>query len=293
VRLTLDIIRKELRRVDHPRLVEIEDDLWWLRDPGDLAAAKTPLSERVEWGIFSLLSTSGGIAPASFDERISRLFRGPETADGELVRACLESYRTPEPSPDGLIRTTESLPRRYAEHGEMVGLLTDYAHRLGMRAWITKREQRRTYQGKPLADLLSDPERRVYLPLVAPGPPEVLEEIDCIWYVRGRGAFLFDVEWMAALGEAVQKRGPRIETADSIVRFLVVADERVPLLRLRLQRSPVLRARLEEDNWHILRWSNVRRLHASPRASLAALSPLLGLDPEVERGDDQMAMFSK
>jgi len=77
------------------------------------------------------------------------------------------------------------------------------------------------------------------------------------------------------------------------VRFLVVADERVPLLRLRLARSPLLRARLEEDNWHILRWSNVRRLQAAKRASLAALSPLLGLDPEVERGDDQMAMFSR
>jgi len=293
VRLTLDIIRRELRRPDHPRLVEVEEDLWWLRDSRDLAAAKAPLSERLEWGIFSLLSTSGGISQASFDERVSRLFRGPETADPELVRACLESYRSAEPSPDGLIRTAESLPHRYAEHGEMVGRLTEFAHRLGMRAWITKREQRRSYQGKALADLLSDPERRVYLPLVAPGPQEVLEEIDCIWYVRGRGAFLFDVEWMSALDDAVLRRGPRIETTDSLVRFLVVADERVPLLRLRLARSPLLRARLEEDNWHILRWSNVRRLQAAKRANLAALSPLLGLDPEVERGDDQIAMFSR
>ena len=291
VRLTLEIIRRELRRPDHPRLVELEEDLWWLRDPRDLAGTKAPLSERLEWGIFSLLSTSGGISQASFDERVARLFRGPETADPELVRACLESYRTPEPSADGLVRTAESLPRRYAEHGEVVGLLTEFAHRLGMRAWVTKREQRRTYQGGTLADLLSDPERRVYLPLVAPGPQEVLEEIDCIWYVRGRGAFLFDVEWMAALDDAVLRRGPRIETTDALVRFLVVADERVPLLRLRLARSPLLRARLAADNWHILRWSNVRRLHASKRASLAALGPLLGIDPEVERGDDQMAMF--
>jgi hypothetical protein len=293
VRLTLDIIRRELRRADHPRLVEVDDDRWWLRDPRDLAAAKAPLSERVEWGIFSLLTTSGGISQAAFDERVGRLFRGPETADPELVEACLASYRSSEPSADSLIRTAESLPQRYAEHGEIVGLLTDIAHRLGMRVWITKREQRRSYAGKPLADLLSDPERRVYLPLVAPGPQEALEEVDCIWYVRGRGAFLFDVEWMAALDEAVLRRGPRIETTDSLVRFIVVADERVPLLRLRLARSPVLRARLEQDNWHILKWSHVRRLHAARQVSLAALGPLLGLDPEVERGDDQMAMFSR
>jgi len=292
VRLTLDLIRREMRRTDHPRLIEIEPDLWWLRDPHDLASAKAPLSERLEWGIFSLLTTSGGISQASFDERIGRLFRGPETADAELVAACLASYRTTEPSPDGLIRTDESLPRRYAEHGEMVGLLTDFAHRLGMRAWITRREQRRTYEGKPLADLLSDPERRVYLPLVAPGPQEVLEEVDCIWYVRGRGAFLFDVEWMAAFDEPVMRRGPRIETSDALVRFLVLPDERVPLARLRLERSPALRTRLEEDNWHILRWSSVRYLHASRRASLASLAPLLGLDPQVERSEDQMALFS-
>ena len=97
---------------------------------------------------------------------------------------------------------------------------------------------------------------------MAPGPQEVLEEIDLIWYVRGRGAFLFDVEWMARLDEAVLRRGPRIETNDSLVRFLVVPDERVALIRLRLDRSPVLRRRLEEDNWHFLRWSNVRRLQA-------------------------------
>ncbi len=293
VRLTLEMVRRELRRPDQGRLAELEQDLWWMRDPGDIGAARTPLSERLEWAIFSLLSTSGGISQASFDERIGRLFRGPETADPQLVRACLESYRSAEASADGLIRTSESLPRRYAEHGEIVGLLTDFGHRLGMRAWIAKREQRRTYGGQPLAELLSDPERRVYLPLVAPGPQEALEEVDCIWYVRGRGAFLFDVEWMAALDEAVLRRGPRIDTTDALVRFLVVADERVPLLRLRLERSPLLRARLAADNWHILRWSNVRRLHASKRATLAALAPLLGVDPEVERSDDQLSMFNR
>jgi hypothetical protein len=293
VRLTLDIIRKELRRPEHPRLIEFDDDIWWLRAEADLAAAKQALSERVEWGIFSLLSTSGGISETSFDERVRRLFRGPETADAELVQACLESYRTPEPSEDDLIRTDESLQRRYAEHGEMVGLLTEFGHRLGMRVWIAKREQRRRFGEATLAELLSDPEQRVYLPLVAPGPQEVLEELDCIWYVRGRGAFLFDVEWQAVLEEPVLRRGPQIETSDSIVRFLVVPDERGPLIRTRLARSPILRARLEADNWHILKWSNLRRLHASPRAELSALGPLLGLDADVERGEDQIAMFAK
>jgi hypothetical protein len=291
VRLTLDIIRRELRKPDHPRVREVDEGLWWLRDPRDLAASRQPLSERVEWGIFSLLTTSGGLSRAAFDERVARLFRGPETADAELVEACLESYRSARAADDGLIHCDESLQHRFAEHGEMVGMLTDFAHRVGMRVWVSKREQRRRYGPGVLADLLSDPEQRVYLPLVAPGPQEVLEQIDCIWYVRGKGAFLFDVEWQAALDEPVMKRGPRIETNDAVVRFLVVPDERTPLLRWRLTRSPILRQRLEQDNWHILKWSNVRRLHASARASLAVLGPLLGLDPAVERAEDQIAMF--
>jgi hypothetical protein len=102
----------------------------------------------------------------------------------------------------------------------------------------------------------------------------------------------FDVEWQASLDEPVMKRGPRIETNDNVVRFLVVPDERTPLLRARLERSPLLRARMDRDNWHILKWSHVRRLHAGPRADLAALSPLLGLDPEIERGEAQMGMFA-
>jgi hypothetical protein len=291
VRLTLELIRGELRRPEHPRLVELEEGLWWLREPRDLAAAKQPLSERLEWGIFSLLSTSGGITSEAFAERVRHLYRGPETADAELVATTLASYRSAQPSEDDLIRTDESLQRRYSEHGEMVGLLSDFAHRAGMRVWIAAREQRRRYRGAALAELLSEPEQRVYLPLVAAGPQELLEQIDCIWYVRGKGAFLFDVEWQAALDEPVMRRGPRIETTDNLVRFLVIPDERTSLVRLRLERSPVLRERMQRDNWHILKWSHVRRLHASARADLTVLSPLLGLDPEVERGEDQMAMF--
>ena len=170
-------------------------------------------------------------------------------------------------------------------------MLTELGHRMGMRAWAAKREQRRRYRDGQVGDLLSEPEQRVYLPLVAPGTQEALDEIDCIWYVRGRGAFLFDVEWMAALDEPLRRRGPRIETTDSIVRFLVVPDERSELIRLRLARSPLLRDRMRADNWHILKWTNVRRLYESGRSDLAALSPFVGLDPPVDRGDDQMPMF--
>jgi hypothetical protein len=292
VRLTLDMIRRELSRREHPRLRELEDGIWWMRDPRDLAVAKAPLSERVEWSVFSLLTTGGNLTERSFRERIARLFRGPETVDAELVEACLASYRSRSASVDGTLTTDETLPDRYAEHGVVVGILTELGHRMGMRVWAAKREQRRRYRDGQVGDLLSEQEQRVYLPLAAPGTQEALDEVDCIWYVRGRGAFLFDVEWMAALDEPLRRRGPRIDTTDSIVRFLVVPDERSELIRLRLARSPLLRERIRADNWHMLTWTNVRRLFETGRSDLAALSPFVGLDAPVERGDDQMAMFA-
>lgn len=291
VRLTLQLVMGELRKPDHPRLAEVEPGRWWLRDRDDLQAVEPPLSERVERAVYGLLSTSDGISEASALERIGRLFRGPDAPDEELVRACLASYRSSDTG-DGLLRSGDSLPSRLEQHGRVIGMLTEFAHRIGMRAWIARREQRRRYGGATVGALLSDVEQRVYLPLVIPGPADALEEVDCIWYVRGRAAFLFDVEWMAMLDEPIRRRGSLIPAADSIVRFLVIPPERVELVRLKLERSPLLRERMEEDNWHILRWDSVLRLHAGDQADLDALGPLLGLEPDIDRPGEQMGLFS-
>ena len=135
-----------------------------------------------------------------------------------------------------------------------------------------------------VGDLLSEPEQRVYLPLVAPGTAGGARRDRLHLVRRGRGAFLFDVEWMAALDEPLRRRGPRIDTTESLVRFLVVPDERGELIRLRLARSPLLRDRLRADNWHILTWSNVRRLFESGRSDLAALEPVHRSRPTASSG---------
>jgi hypothetical protein len=291
VGLTLELVLGELRQPEHPRLVEIEPGRWWLRDAADLEGIEPPLSERVEWAVFSLLATSGGMPEAVLVERVSRMFRGPDTPDDELVRACIASYR-PGTTEHGTRRPVETLPGRFSEHTQVIGMLTEFGHRAGLRVWIARREQKRPYRGSTLGALLSDAEQRVYLPLVVPGAPDALDGIDCIWYVRGRAAFLFDVEWMAALDEPLRRRGARIPSADTVVRFLVIPPERAELVRLRLARSPVLRERMAEDNWHILRWDNVPRLLAGDRADLDALAPLLGLDPEIAGSGEQLALFA-
>ena len=141
-----------------------------------------------------------------------------------------------------------------------MGQIAEFGQTLGLRTWISRREQRRRYKGRPLADLLSEAEQRVYLPLIHPGPSEALEAVDCVWYLRGKATFLWEVEWTAMLDEAVIRRGARIPTTDALYRFLVIPPERTELVRLKLARSPILRARLEEDNWHLIKSDHLVRL---------------------------------
>jgi hypothetical protein len=287
----LAIIREELGRPSHRRLEEIEPGRWWLTDPADIAAAALPLADRVEWAVYSLLSTAGRLSETAFNGRIAALFTGHDLPDEALVAACLDSYRSLASTPDRIVISDELL-RRSHEHSEIVADLVDTGHRLGMRAWIASREQVRRLRGRHLADWLDESERRQGPPRVGRARPDDVDEIDVVWQVRGRASFLFEVEWTAMLGEPLLRRGALIPSADDIVRFLVVAPERTELLRYKLERSPLLRDAMEAGNWHVLKSNHLRAYAAREVLTLADLEPYVGLDPAIEhRGGEQMPLF--
>jgi hypothetical protein len=282
------LIDGELTRPTQHRLVEIEPGRWWLGDRADRDAAAAPLADRVEWSVFSLLSTAGPLPESAFFERIAAMFTGHDLADEALVRACLDSYRSPTSTPERIV-TTDDLLGRSQEHTELLAALTEGGHRLGMQVWLGRREQTRRIDGTPLGDLLGDRERDGSLAWL--GRAEELLDVDCIWYVRGKVAFLFEVEWTAMLGEPVLRRHAHIPSDERIVRFLVIAPERTELVRYKLARSPLLRAALDDGPWHILKSDHLRRFLERDELDLDALEPLLGLDPLVERSGDQLPLF--
>ena len=285
----LSLIRDELTRPTQRRVVEIEPGRWWLTEREDRDAAAVPLADRVEWAVFSLLSTAGPISEAAFYERIASLFTSHDLPDEGLVRACLDSYRSLASTPDGLI-TGDDLLRRSQEHTELLGILADAGHRLGMRVWIGRSEQsRRTARG-PLVDRLDEREQRVYLGGISRAG-DALAEVDAIWYIRSKVALLFEVEWTAMLGEPLLRRHGRIPPDESIIRFLVVAPERAELVRYKLERSPLLRAALAEGTWHIVKSDHLRTFLARDPLDLADLEPYLGLDPLIERTGEQLPLF--
>jgi hypothetical protein len=285
------LVHEELWRDDHPTLVRIGTDdrpQWWLRSP---EIAEQPLADRVEWATWSILSTAGRIDEAGFFDRIYRLFPGLQAPDEELVRACLASYATH--GERGSLATEDDLAGRSADHARTIANLVDYGHRLGLRAWVSAREHNREVGGSPLVERLADDERRVYLPLVVRAPADALGAVDALWYLRGKLAFLFEVEWTAMVGDAVLRRGREIPVGDQQARFLVIPAERTELLRLKLQRSPWLRAEVERQNWHILKWQHLDTLLGRAGARVEWLEPVLGLDPLIERGGEQLTMFGE
>lgn len=289
VEALLTLIRDELTRPTQRRLVEIEAGRWWLADREDVEAAAVPLADRVEWAVFSLLSTAGPISEAGFYERIAALFAGHDLPDEGLVRACLDSYRSLASTPDGLI-TGDDLLRRSQEHTELLARITDAGHRLGMRVWIGRKEQtRRTREGL-LVDRLDERERRAYLGGISRASEE-LADVDGIWYIRGKVALLFEVEWTAMLGEPLLRRHARIPPDDALIRFLVVVPERAELVRYKIERSPLLRAALVEGNWHIVKSDHLRAFLARDPLDLDDLEPYLGLDPLIERSGEQLPLF--
>ncbi len=290
VERALALIRDELGRPTQRRVREIEPGRWWLEGRRDLEGVAVPLSDRVEWAAYSLLSTAGSLDEAAFHERIGALFAGRDLPDEALVRACLASYRSPASTPERLI-TGEDVRRRTAEHTELLARLTDGGHRLGMSVWIGRREQARRFGAGTLGDLLEPRERTAWLPSIARATAEDLEEVDCIWYQRGRTALLFEVEWTAMLGDVLLRRHARIPSDERLVRFLVIAPERADLVRHKLDASPVLRTALETDNWHLIMWPYLRAWLAGDPLDLGALEPYLGLNPSVEGGAEQLGLF--
>ena len=289
VEALLALIGDGLATAGRNRLEEVAPGRWWLADKRDRETAAVPLADRVEWAVYSLLSTAGPLSESAFLQRIAGLFRGPDLPDEALVRACLQSYRSRASTTDRIV-TGEDLLHRAQEHAELIGDLADTGHRLGVRVWIGRREQIRRLGSGRLRDRLDERELQTPLAQISRAIDDVAE-VDCAWYVRGKLAFLFEVEWTAMLGEPILRRHARIPQEDGTVRFLVIAPERTELVRHKLDRSPLLRDAFERDNWHVLKWNHLRAFIEREEISLDALEPYLGLDPLVERSGEQLGLF--
>ena len=261
------------------------------RRPGRPRDAAAPLADRVEWAVFSLLSTAGPLSEAAFYERIATLFTGHDLPDEALVRACLDSYRSLASTPDRLV-TADDLLRRSQEHTELLAALADGGHRLGMRVWLGRAGADADASATASsATCLDEREQHAYLGGISRAVDE-LAEVDCdlVRPRQGRLPVRGRVDGDARRAAPPPARPHPARRA--LVRFLVIAPERTELVRYKLERSPLLRAAIEAGNWHIIKSDPPahvpRPRSARPRRPRAATS---ASTRSIERSGEQMPLF--
>ena len=128
-------------------------------------------------------------------------------------------------------RQTTSSCGRSQEHTELLALIAEAGHRLGMRVWIGRREQIARIGRAPSATSSVRPRtghRSGGSPAPATPSPRSTPSGTC----GGRSRFLFEVEWTAMLGEPLLRRhapDPARRRPDPLPRDRARADGARPL----------------------------------------------------------------
>jgi hypothetical protein len=265
--------------------------LYSLAEPLDT----TPLDDRVEWGVWGLLSASRDVETRTLLRRAYGLFRDVETPDRELVERCIAAYGQQSDDAKWRLRDGDALARRQADQTLLVVQLADAGHRLGFKVHVGRDLERRELpgsqrdRGAALADLMTDAERALPVSRVSRIHSEALEYIDCVWYDKGRMVFLWQLEWTARLHRSIVALGEAVPDEDRVFRFFAIADERRALAEYKLRRAPSIAEVVRRRGWRFVKWGPLRSWATRPDVALDLLEPVLGLSPEMEQTGQQLA----
>ncbi len=255
---------------------------------------QSPLEDRVEWGVWTLLSAARDVDTRTVLRRAYGLFRGLETPDRELVQRCLASYGDQGDDGRWRLREEDGLALRQAEQTALAASLADAGHRLGFKVRFGRELRRRPLsgplasRGSILADLLNDADRLAPVTRSIRGGSDALDLVDVVWHDRARMTFIWQLDWTARAHRSVVLLGEAIPDDDRIFRFYAVADARHALLSWKLSRLPQIAEAVRKRGWRLVKWVPLRRFADDPGADLAALEAVLGLDPGVEQAGQQL-----
>ena len=262
-----------------------------LAEPIDAA----PLDDRLEWGVWGLLSASHDVETRTVLRRAYGLFRDIETPDRELVERCIAAYGHQSDDGRWRLRDEDSLVRRQADQTLLAVQLVDAGHRLGFKVHVGRDLERRALaeadldRGMVLGDLMTDEERASDTSRVSGIHSDALDYIDCLWYEKGRLVFLWQLEWTARLHRSVVALGEAVPDEDRIFRFFAIADERRALAEFKLRRAAGTAEVVRKRGWRFVKWGPLRSWATRPDVALDLLEPVLGLSPEVEQAGQQLA----
>jgi len=283
----LALVRDALSGTEGRRLVRLDEDRWWLGDRADRDTAAVPLADRVEWAVYSLLSTAGPLSEAQFLDRITGLFTARTSPTS---RSSAPASTLPEPgldarSPVHHRRRGQAQPRARGADRPPRGPGPPPGVRLLDRgapavATLPRRAARRP-PGRPGAGRPAVPRSRAGRGLEGRGRD---------LYVRGR-AVPVEIEWTAMLGRhrAAAARAIPPGRAPGAVLVGCRSERSSPA---KLERSPALRAELETGRWHLLRPTTC--VMGGPRGrGVADLERCSASTRSVERTGDQLSCSTR
>ena len=255
----------------------------------------TPLDDRLEWGVWGLLSASRDIETRALLRRAYGLFRDVETPDRELVERCIAAYGHQGDDGRWRLRDEDGLVRRQADQTLLAIQLVDAGRRLGFKVHVGRDIERRplpeahAHRGAALEDLMTDAERTADVSRISGIRSDALEYFDCVWYEKGKMVFLWQLEWTARLHRSVVALGEAVPDEDRVFRFFAIADERRALAAFKLRRAAGIADVVRRRGWRFVKWGPLRSWATQPDVALDLLEPVLGLSPEVEQTGQQLA----
>lgn len=298
----LDHFRSALADAARSGIVKVELDgaaaehahdtvVYALAEPVDA----TPLDDRLEWGVWGLLSASRDVETRTLLRRAYGLFRDAETPDRELIERCIAAYGHQGDDGRWRLRDEDGLVRRQADQTLLAIELLDAGRRLGFKVHVGRDIERRAlpeahaHRGAVLGDLMAEPERAADISRISGIRSDALEYVDCLWYDKGRMVFLWQLDWTARLHRSVVALGEAVPDEDRVFRFFAIADERRALAEFKLRRAAATADLVRRRGWRFVKWGPLRSWATRPDVALDLLEPVLGLSPEVEQTGQQLA----
>lgn len=240
----------------------------WLADP---SSAAEPLSQRVELATADLLQRAEHWPQMELHDALCQRFCGLLTPDRPLLEACITSYGLEQKPGYWQLRAEDRPPARAEARRQMVQLLVQTGQRLGFDVWLAEEEGGGD----------REPSTCSYLPVT-------LSPLSVVWHEGGMPAHGFALSDTAALAPWLEPPSPAL--AD-VSRYIVVPGGRSGLLAFKLRCCPAWRYRLEAHGWMFVKQRHLRRLAEVTDLDRAGWQARIGLDPIVERSEEQLALF--
>jgi DNA modification methylase len=224
--------------------------LWWLKNPESLHIDIIPLNKRVEETTINFLKSR---YKASFTEILTELFtryKNSLTPDSHSVMSILDKIAN---KTSGKMWTLKpAIDKIIKQHEEMVYYLAKLGEKAGFDIHIAVDEYGKTYDGKPLRELLNIKELKLDLPELNLNR---IKRIDVLWMKNGKIIYEFDVEKSTNITDSIM-RGSNIPYKET-KRVVIIPKEYESLMN-KVFNEPAIKEIVERFEWKIIIFDSLR-----------------------------------